>query len=60
MKSSKSFKDEQVENGRAIARGMSQFKVQAEKNMAKAEKRKQTMLENAAEKAIGGGIGLGA
>ena len=36
--------------GRAIARGMSEETAQKEKNQAKADKRKDTMLRNAAEK----------
>lgn len=40
--------------GRVIAQGMEDVKVQKEKNMAKAEKRTQTMLSNAAEKALSG------
>ena len=41
-----------VEQGRATALAMHELKVQQEKNMAKAVKRKSTMLENAAEKAL--------
>lgn len=44
--------DKVVEQGRVIARAMDEFKVQKEKNMAKAVKRRATMLENAAEKAL--------
>lgn len=44
-----------VEQGRVIARAMRLEKVQHEKNMIKAERRKATMLENAAEKALSGG-----
>jgi hypothetical protein len=44
--------DKQVGQGRAIALGMHQQKMQIEKNMAKAVKRRQTMLENAAEKEL--------
>ena len=40
------------EQGRAIARGISQENAQKEKNQAKAAKRKETMLEKAAEKFI--------
>ena len=43
-----------VEQGRAIARGMHAENEQKQKNMAKAGKRRQTMLSNAAEKALGG------
>lgn len=45
---------EQFGLGRVIARGMHQEKVQQEKNMMKAERRKATMLENAAQKALSG------
>ena len=44
--------DKMVGQGRAIARGMHLEQVQREKNMAKAVKRKSTMLENAAERAL--------
>ena len=44
----------EVEHGRAIARGMREQNMQFEKNMAKAEKRKATMLENAAKNALSG------
>ena len=47
-----SQKDKLVGQGRDIARGMHLEKMQIEKNMAKAVKRKQTMLENAAEKEL--------
>lgn len=47
-----SLEDKQVERGRAIARGMHLQQVQQEKNMAKAEKRRDTMLKNAAEQAL--------
>jgi len=40
--------------GRVIAQGMEDVKVRKEKNMAKAEKRTQTMLSKAAEKALSG------
>lgn len=39
-----------AELGRAIARGMSEEAARKERNMASAEKRKDTMLRNAAEK----------
>ena len=42
------------EHGRVIARGMNDVKVEQEKNMAKADKRKATMLERAAERALSG------
>ncbi len=38
------------EQGRAIARGMTEENARKERNQASAEKRKQTMLRNAAEK----------
>jgi hypothetical protein len=41
-----------VEQGKAIAQGMHLKNMQIEKNMAKAVKRRQTMLENAAEKEL--------
>lgn len=44
-----------IEQGRAIALGIHNLKVGQEKNKAKAEKRKQTMLEQAAERALLGG-----
>lgn len=44
--------DKEVERGRAIARGMEEIRLQNEKNMAKAVRRKNTMLERAAEKAL--------
>ncbi len=46
--------DELKSQGRVIAQGMHDIKVEQEKNMAKAEKRKATMLERAAEKALSG------
>lgn len=53
MKSSKLSQDnKEVEQGRAIAQGMEEIRLQREKNMAKAVKRRQTMLENAAEKEL--------
>ena len=42
------------EHGRIIARGMNDVKVEREKNMAKAVKRRETMLANAAEQALSG------
>lgn len=55
MKSSKHYSNEKmVENGKAMARGMRQENMQHEKNMAKAGRRRQTMLENAAEEALSG------
>lgn len=38
------------EHGRVIARAMHEENVRREKSMASAEKRKETMLRNAAEK----------
>ena len=52
MKLSQGSKE--VKQGRAIARGMTQENAQKEKNQAKAGKRKETMLEKAAEKALSG------
>ena len=46
--------DKQKEQGRVIARGMREEKAQHQKNMAKAAKRRTTMLEAAAEKALSG------
>lgn len=45
---------EMREQGRVIARGMHDVKVEQQKNMAKAEKRQATMLERAAERFISG------
>lgn len=42
------------EHGRVIARGMHEENMRREKNMATAEKRKATMLERAAERALSG------
>jgi hypothetical protein len=42
------------EQGRAIARALHEEKAQRQKNMAAAEKRRTTMLENAAQKALSG------
>lgn len=50
-----SQEDKAKEQGRVIARAMDEAKVQKEKNMAKAEKRKTTMLSKAAERALSGG-----
>lgn len=46
--------EEAKNNGRIIARAMREENVQHQKNMIKAEKRQQTMLENAAERALQG------
>ena len=55
MKSSQSnLRAKWMETGRVIAHAMNEVNVQKEKNMAKADKRKATMLENAAEKALSG------
>ena len=42
------------EHGKVIARGIEDVKVEKQKNMARAAKRHQTMLERAAEKALSG------
>lgn len=42
------------EYGRVIARGMEDVKVEKEKNMTKAVKRRATMLERAAQQALSG------
>ena len=46
----KGWKEEQLAQGRAIARGMSEETARKEKNQASAEKRKETTLRNAADK----------
>lgn len=43
-----------VEQGRATAHAMHELKVQQKKNVASAVKRKSTMLENAAQRALSG------
>lgn len=43
-----------MEQGRAIARAMDERKVEKQKNMAKAVKRKETMLHIAADQALSG------
>lgn len=49
------MEQEQIrEHGRVIARGMEDIKVEHQKNMTRAEKRKATMLERAAQKALSG------
>ena len=54
MKSSQDLtRPEVAEHGRAIARAMDDYKVQKEKNMAKAQKRSETMLKRAAEAELG-------
>lgn len=42
------------EHGRIIAQGIEDVKVQKQKNMIKAEKRQETILKQAAEKALSG------
>ncbi len=55
MNNSQPTKEQEVrEHGRVIARGMQDVKVEQEKNMATAEKRRATMLENLADKALSG------
>lgn len=49
-------KEKQFEQGRVIAQGMRAEQVQHEKNMAKSEKRTNTMLENQARQALSGGV----
>lgn len=49
----KSLSESKMEIGRAIAQASDEFKVQKEKNMAKAAKRKDTMLRKAADIEIG-------
>jgi hypothetical protein len=44
------------EHGRVIARGIEDVKVEQQKNMAKADRRYNTMLERAAERALSGGV----
>ncbi len=43
-----------AEQGRAIAQGIQIAEAQKQKNMARAEKRSNTMLENAAEAMLSG------
>lgn len=45
---------EDREHGRAIARGIAEENARKERNMAIAAKRRDTMLENAAEKLLSG------
>lgn len=45
---------EMKQHGRIIAQAIEQQKVDKEKNMMKAEKRRDTMLRNAAETALSG------
>ena len=54
MKSSNHANEsKEMKQGRAIALAMDEHKIQKEKTMAKAEKRKTTMLHNAADIEIG-------
>lgn len=46
----KGHKEEQLAQGRAIARGMSEETARKERNMAIADKRKESTLRNAANK----------
>jgi hypothetical protein len=46
----KGWKEEQLAQGRAIARGMTEENARKEKSKAGAEKRKETTLRNAAQK----------
>lgn len=50
--------NEEIKNGRVIAQAIEDLKVEKEKNMTKAAKRKATMLENAAERALTGGSAM--
>ncbi len=55
MKSLNTSKEAKLmEHGRVIARAMDEVKVEKQKNMIKADRRKATMLENAAERALSG------
>ncbi len=58
MKSLQINKKEQElkQQGRVIAQGIEDIKVAQQKNMIKADKRKATMLENAAKEALSGGV----
>ena len=49
-----SDKEHMREQGRVIARGMHELKVEQQKNMATAEKRRATMLERDAERLLSG------
>ena len=46
----KGWKEEQLAQGRAIARGIAEENARKEKNKASAEKRKESTLRNAAQK----------
>ena len=50
MNLSQDSTDKNVEQGRAIARGMDEIQTQKEKNTAKEAKRMTTMIRNAANK----------
>lgn len=50
MKLSNESTDPNVEQGRAIARGMEEIRVQKEKNLAREDKRMKSMLRNAANR----------
>lgn len=50
MKSSEQLTNKQVEQGRAIARGMDEIQTQKQNNMARAEKRIKSTIRNAANK----------
>lgn len=53
--SGREMEEKMVEHGRVIAHGMHLEKMRQEKNMMKAERRRATMLKNAAERALSGG-----
>lgn len=46
--------DKVVEQGRAIARGIAEENAKKQRNQARVEKRKATMLRNAAEEVLAG------
>ena len=52
MNSSEPLTVKQVEQGRAIARGMNEIQTQKQNNMAKEAKRQKTMIRNAANKTM--------
>jgi hypothetical protein len=54
MKSSKVSKENMMEQGRVIARAMSDLKVEQKKNMIKAVERREILLHTAAEQALSG------
>ena len=54
MKSSDNSTKNNAELGRAIARGVAEQNAQKQRNMAVAAKRKASMLEKAAERALFG------